>query len=114
MYNKNNIFFKILQKEIPAKIVYEDEVCLAFHDINPKCKIHVLVITKGLYVNFSDFVNNADADTVSKFFQSVSEIASQLGLYENGYRILSNTGKDAGQEVEHFHIHILGGERLPF
>ena len=112
MYDKNNVFFKILNKEIPTEIVYEDDVCLAFNDINPVSKVHVLVITKGLYVNFADFVNNASEQDVYKFFQSVSKIAEQLGLTENGYRILSNTGKDAGQEIEHFHVHICGGQKL--
>ena len=112
MYDKNNIFSKILRKEIPAKIVYEDDVCLAFYDINPVCKIHVLVITKGEYVNFSDFVNNESSENVCKFFQSVSTIAKNLGIENSGYRIQTNTGPDAGQEVEHFHVHLMGGERL--
>ena len=112
MYDKNNIFFKILQKEIPADVVYEDEICLAFRDINPSAKIHVLVITKGCYANFADFVKNESAENVRKFFESVARVAEKLGVAESGYRILSNTGRDAGQEVEHFHVHILGGERL--
>lgn len=112
MYDKNNIFFKILQKEIPSKVVYEDEVCFAFHDINPQAKIHVLVITKGCYTNFSDFVKNESAANVQKFFQSVALVAEKLGIAESGYKILSNTGRDAGQEVEHFHVHVLGGEKL--
>ena len=112
MYDKNNIFFKILQKEIPADVVYEDEICLAFRDINPSAKVHVLVITKGCYVNFADFVKNESAENVRKFFESVARVAEELGVAESGYRILSNTGRDAGQEVEHFHVHILGGERL--
>ena len=112
MYDKNNVFFKILQKEIPADVVYEDEICLAFRDINPSAKIHVLVITKGCYVNFADFVKNESAENVRKFFESVARVAEKLGVAESGYRILSNTGRNAGQEVEHFHVHILGGERL--
>ncbi len=112
MYDKNNIFFKILQKEIPSEVVYEDEICLAFRDINPMAKIHVLVITKGCYTNFADFVKNESAENVKKFFNSVAYVAEKLGVAESGYRILSNTGNDAGQEVEHFHVHILGGEKL--
>ncbi len=112
MYDKNNIFFKILQKEIPSKVVYEDEVCLAFYDINPAAKVHVLVITKGCYTNFSDFVKNETPETVQKFFKSVAHVAELLGISDTGYRILSNTGANAGQEVEHFHVHILGGEKL--
>ncbi len=112
MYDKNNVFFKILQKEIPSNIVYEDEVCLAFHDINPTAKIHVLVITKGCYTNFADFVTKESAENIQKFFQAVARIAERLGISGAGYRILSNTGHDAGQEVQHFHVHIIGGEKL--
>lgn len=112
MYDKNNVFFKILQKQIPADVVYEDEVCLAFRDINPVAKVHVLVITKGCYINFADFVENETAENVQKFFKTVAHIAEKLEISESGYRILSNTGRDAGQEVEHFHIHIIGGEKV--
>jgi len=112
MYDKNNIFFRILQREIPSEVVYEDEICLAFRDINPMAKIHVLVVTKGCYTNFADFVKKESAENVQKFFESVARVAEKLGVAESGYRILSNTGRDAGQEVEHFHVHILGGERL--
>ena len=112
MYDKNNVFFKILQKQIPADVVYEDEVCLAFRDINPVAKVHVLVITKGCYINFADFVENETAENVQKFFKAVAYIAEKLKISESGYRILSNTGCDAGQEVEHFHIHIIGGEKV--
>lgn len=112
MYNKNNVFFKILQRQIPAEVVYEDEVCLAFRDINPVAKVHVLVITKGCYINFADFVENEPAENVQKFFQAVVHIAEKMKVSESGYRILSNIGHDAGQEVEHFHVHIIGGEKL--
>lgn len=113
MYNKNNVFYKILQSEIPAKKVFENDVALAFYDINPMCKIHVLVVSKGLYRNFEEFVRLSSAEEMKKFFETVSQIAEEvLGLGKSGYRILTNTGHDAGQEVEHFHVHILGGERL--
>lgn len=112
MYDKNNVFFKILQKQIPANIVYEDDVCLAFHDINPTAKVHVLIITKGCYINLTDFVKNESAENVQKFFQAVAHIAEKLKISESGYRILSNIGHDAGQEIDHFHVHIIGGEKL--
>ena len=112
MYDKNNVFFKILNKEIPATVVYEDDVCLAFNDINPKSKIHVLVISKGLYRNFTEFANCESAETIQKFFSAVAKIADKLGIADSGYRILSNIGPDANQEVQHFHLHILGGEPL--
>lgn len=112
MYDKDNVFYKILQKQIPANIVYEDDVCLAFHDINPVAKVHVLVITKGCFTDLKDFVESETPTNVQKFFQSVTEIAKKLKISESGYRILANTGRDAGQEVNHFHIHIIGGERV--
>jgi len=112
MYDKDNVFYKILQRQIPATVVYEDDVCLAFHDINPTAKVHVLVITKGCFVNLEDFVENETPTNVQKFFQSVAHIAKKLKISESGYRILTNTGRDAGQEVNHFHVHIIGGERL--
>ncbi len=112
MYDKDNVFYKILQKKIPANIVYEDDVCLAFHDINPVARIHVLVITKGCFTNLKDFVENETPTNVQKFFQSVAHVAEKLKISESGYRILTNTGRDAGQEVNHFHVHVIGGERL--
>lgn len=113
MYDKNNIFYKILKAEIPSKKVFENDVAYAFYDINPMCKVHVLAVSKRLCRNFGEFVREASSDEVKKFFQTVSEIAEDvLELKSSGYRILTNTGPDAGQEVEHFHVHILGGERL--
>lgn len=112
MYDENNVFFKILKKQIPATVVYEDDVCLAFNDINPVAKVHVLVITKGCFTNLEDFVENETPMKVQQFFQSVAHIAKKLKISESGYRILTNTGRDAGQEVNHFHVHIIGGEKL--
>lgn len=112
MYDKNNVFYKILQSEIPAKKIYENDVALAFYDINPVCKVHALVITKGLYRNFADFVSMASKDESKSFLETVEKVAEMLGLSKSGYRLVTNLGSDAGQEVEHFHIHILGGERI--
>jgi diadenosine tetraphosphate (Ap4A) HIT family hydrolase len=112
MYNKDNVFYKILHSEIPAKIIYENDVALSFYDINPRKKIHALVITKGLYQNFDDFVANASEKEVHDFFSTVSKVADILEISKTGYRMLSNIGENSGQEVEHFHVHILGGEKL--
>ncbi len=112
MYNKNNVFFKIINKEISASIVYEDETVIAFNDINPKSKVHILVVTKGLYTDFSDFVQNASVKEIQKFNQSLNNVIQQLKLDKTGYRLISNMGTDAKQEVFHFHVHILGGEPL--
>ena len=113
MYNENNVFFKILNSQLSCQKISENDVALAFPDINPLCKTHVLVITKGRYSDFADFSQNAPTEEVKKFFDSVAQVAEKLGLTQNGYRIVTNLGKDAGQEVRHFHVHILGGEKLP-
>lgn len=114
MYDKNNVFYKILQSEIPAKKIYENDVALAFYDINPVCKVHALVITKGLYRNFADFASMASKEESKSFLETVEKVAEMLGLSKSGYRLVTNLGPDAGQEVEHFHIHILGGERISY
>ena len=111
-YSDDNIFAKILRKEIPCEKVYEDDHCLAFKDINPQAKIHVLVIPKGKYISFDDFSQNASGEEISSFFKAVGKIAKDLDLSTEGYRILSNIGKLGGQEVPHFHIHIFGKQDL--
>ncbi|MDR2646298.1 MAG: HIT domain-containing protein [Holosporaceae bacterium] len=112
MYNKENVFYKILKSEIPAKIIYENDVALAFYDIRPLKKIHALIITKNLYSNFDDFAASASPQEVKDFFMTVSKVAEMLGISQTGYRLLSNNGPNSGQEVEHFHMHLLGGEKL--
>lgn len=112
-YDPNNIFAKILRKEISAQIIYEDDNVLAFNDIFPKAPTHVLVIPKASYVSFDDFINTAAAEKIVVFFQTIRKIAHQLGLAESGYRLMMNHGQDSGQEVPHFHVHILGGKPLP-
>ena len=111
-YSDDNIFAKILRKEIPCEKVYEDDHCLAFKDINPQAKIHVLVVPKGKYISFDDFSQNASGEEISSFFKAVGKIAKDLDLSTEGYRILSNIGKLGGQEVPHFHIHNFGKQDL--
>jgi len=106
-YDQNNIFAKIIKKEIPCKSVYEDEKVLAFYDINPQAPIHILVIPKGEYISFDDFVIKASEEDVVYFFKKVREIAKAQGLSEVGYRIIANHGEKVGQVVFHFHLHIL-------
>lgn len=112
MYDPNNIFAKILRGEIPSKKIFEDENVLAFEDIAPAAPVHVLVLPKGEYISFDDFVVKAPADKVSVFFATLKKIADKLGLKEGGYRIIMNHGKNASQSVPHFHAHILGGKPL--
>ena len=109
------IFGKILRGEIPCRKVYEDEHVLAFHDIAPKAQVHVVVIPKqhleGLQASTPD-----DAALLGHIMASLNTIATQLGVNESGYRIISNAGKGAGQEVPHLHIHLIAntdGTPLP-
>ncbi|MBS3961060.1 MAG: histidine triad nucleotide-binding protein [Sandarakinorhabdus sp.] len=111
-YDDRNIFARILRGEIAAKTVFENDHALAFHDINPQAPVHVLVIPKGPYVSMADFSANAPADLVTGFFRAVGEVARQLGLEEDGYRILANAGVNSHQEVPHLHVHIFGGRPL--
>lgn len=112
MYDKNNVFARILRGEIPAKTFYEDEKVFAFHDIAPAAPVHVLVVPKGEYVSVDDFVAKAGAETVHHYFTKVREIAAKLGVDKTGYRLITNHGADASQSVPHFHVHILGGKPL--
>jgi len=107
-YDTNNIFAKIIRGEIPCDKVYEDDKILAFNDINPKAPVHILVIPKGEYRSFDDFIAKASKEEVIYFFKKVQEIAKKKGVSKSGYRIVANHGKKAGQIVFHFHIHILG------
>ncbi len=111
-YDDNNIFARILRGEIAAKTVFENDHALAFHDINPQAPVHVLVIPKGPYVSMADFAADAPAELVTGFFRAVGQVARQLGLEEDGYRILANAGMNSHQEVPHLHVHIFGGKPL--
>lgn len=110
-YDTNNIFAKILRGEIPCKKVYEDAAVLAFHDIQPKAPVHVLVIPKAAAVSFNDF-SQTDPEALGQFFASVGTVVRELKLEAGGYRLIANTGLNGGQEVPHFHVHILGGRRI--
>ena len=112
MYDKNNIFAKIIRKEVPCNLVYEDEKVLFFYDINPQAKIHILGIPKNPVINLREFISNVDKETVKYFFEKVSEIVKKMELDKSGYRLITNDGENANQEVPHFHVHILGGENL--
>lgn len=112
MYDANNIFARILRKEVPADIVYEDRYALAFHDVNPRAPIHVLVIPKGEYVSFLDFSVKASPEEVYGFTKALHKVIELFPLGKEGFRILSNHGVNGGQEVPHFHVHIFGGRPL--
>lgn len=105
------IFSKIINKEIPATIVYEDDICLAFKDIQPQAPVHVLVIPKK-FIESMATVSAGDEKILGHMMMKVSQIAESLGLSKDGYRTVINTNKDGGQSVYHLHIHILGGRSL--
>ena len=116
IYDKNNIFAKILRGEIPCKKIYEDEYVLAFYDINPQKKVHALVIPKGEYVDLDDFSSEASKEEISGLIKGISAVAKKLGISNEvkgkGYRSLVNIGENGGQEVPHLHFHIFGGEKI--
>ncbi len=111
-YDDQNIFAKILCGEIPCDKVYEDEHALAFRDIAPQAPVHILVIPKGRFISIADFGKNGNVQEIAGFYAAVSKVAAQEGLQEDGFRVIANTGFNGGQEVAHFHVHILGGTPL--
>jgi diadenosine tetraphosphate (Ap4A) HIT family hydrolase len=111
-YDDSNIFARILRGELPCKRILENEHALAFHDINPLAPAHALVIPKGAYVSMVDFGAKASSEEIAGFVRAVAETAQTLGVADSGYRLLANSGPDAHQEVEHFHVHLVGGRPL--
>lgn len=103
-----SIFEKILAKQIPADIIYEDNDVLAFRDVQPQAPVHFLVIPKKKLVSFADLAD-ADAQVVGLLFQKAAKIAKEQGLEEGGYRVVSNCGAGAGQSVFYLHLHVLAG-----
>ena len=114
-YDKNNIFAKILRKEISCKKIFENDYILSFHDINPQKKIHVLVIPKGEYIDLDDFNNRASDKEIVALSKAITEVSKMLGISTEtgkGYRALTNLSEDGGQEVPHLHFHLFGGEKV--
>ena len=115
IYDDNNIFAKILRKEIPCKKIYEDEFVLSFYDINPQKKIHALVIPKGKYIDFDDFTTKASASEIVGLLKGINTVAKKLEISVDtgkGYRALANISEHGGQEVPHLHFHLFGGEKV--
>ena len=106
------VFCKIIKGEIPSKKVYEDDDILAFYDINPIAKVHVLVIPKKHITSLLE-LKKEDKDLLFHIFNKINEIAEMIGVAKTGFRVISNVGEDSGQAVKHLHFHILGGEKLP-
>jgi histidine triad (HIT) family protein len=107
----STIFGKIIAKEIPADIVYEDDLVLAFKDINPQAPVHILIIPKKEIATVNDAAS-ADEMILGRLFTAAAQIASEQGIAESGYRLMVNVNKDGGQEVFHLHMHLLGGRNL--
>lgn len=111
-YDEQNIFAKILKGEISCDKVYENDHALAFHDISAQAPVHVLVIPKAAYKDHFDFTERAGSEESLAFSKAIGAVVKQEGLAEKGYRLISNIGNDGGQEVPHYHVHILGGRPL--
>ncbi|MFH1542729.1 MAG: histidine triad nucleotide-binding protein [bacterium] len=103
------IFCKIINKEIPADLVYEDEEVLAFNDIAPQAPVHILVIPKN---HVAGVASVADVAGVAKLFSVMQKLAIEKGIEASGYRIVVNQGKEGGQAVDHLHFHLLGGRQM--
>ncbi|GHT10111.1 histidine triad nucleotide-binding protein [Planctomycetales bacterium] len=108
--SEKTIFKRIIDKEIPANIVYEDDLCLAFHDVHPQAPVHVLLIPKKEIASLNQ-ITAEDTPLLGHLYGVVRKLAKDLGL-GNGYRLVTNCGDDGGQTVYHLHFHILGGRRL--
>ena len=107
IYDNKNIFAKILRGEMPCDKIYEDEFILSFKDISPQAKMHILIIPKDSYIDVADFLQNADSQYQTNFWQSVNKIIDNLDLRLKGFQIKTHKGKGGGQEVFHFHLHLL-------
>jgi histidine triad (HIT) family protein len=110
MYQANNIFAKILRGEVLCQKIMENDDVLVFYDINPKAPIHALVICKGSFKNALEFHKKATDQQIIQFYKGINEAVAKLDL--SSFRLVSNTGHDAGQLIDHFHVHILGGGLL--
>ena len=105
------IFCKIVRKEIPSKVVYEDDRILAFRDINPLAPVHVLIVPKQHMTNILD-INEENIDLIGHIHLVANKLAREAGIAEGGFRIVTNCNKDGGQIIFHLHYHLIGGEEL--
>ncbi len=108
--SEKTIFKKIIDREIQADVVYEDELCLAFRDVNPKAPTHILVIPKQEIASVND-LSEQDEPLIGHLWTVIRRLANELKL-TGGYRVVVNNGADAGQTVDHLHFHLLGGRQL--
>jgi histidine triad (HIT) family protein len=111
MSEDKTIFKKIIDGEIPADIVYQDDLCLAFHDVSPQAPIHVLLIPKKEVINMAGLAEE-DGELAGHLLLTAGKVARALGVEDSGYRVVANCGRDGGQSVDHLHLHILAGRPL--
>ena len=111
-YDNENIFAKLLDKKLPTEIILENEHAMAFNDIAPQAPIHILIIPKGKYIKYDDFLNEASQNEVYNLFILINKLVKDLKLENTGYRLITNAGKNANQEVPHLHFHLLAGHNL--
>jgi histidine triad (HIT) family protein len=105
------IFCRIARREIPATIVYEDDLCVGFRDLQPRARVHVLLIPRE-HIGSVNEVDGGNEATIGHLVAAAREVAAAEGVAESGYRLVINTGPDAGQSVDHLHLHVLGGREL--
>ncbi len=105
------IFEKIIAREIPAKVIFEDDEVIAFHDVDPKAPVHVLIIPKRVIPRLSE-AKPSDVSLLGKLVLTAAKVARDLGIAESGYRVVINSGPDAGESVPHLHVHLLGQRSL--
>ena len=111
-YDNDNIFAKILDKKLSTKIILENEYAIAFNDISPQAPIHILIIPKGKYIKYDDFLNKASQEEVYSLFLLINQLVKDNNLEDSGYRLITNAGRNANQEVPHLHFHLLAGQNL--
>lgn len=105
------LFCKIIAGDVPSKKVYEDDYVYAFHDINPAAPVHVIVIPK-MHIESANAIDEANSEYVKYVFEAIPKVAKELGVKEDGYRVITNIGENGGQTIKHLHFHIIGGTKL--
>ena len=112
VYDDENIFAKIINKKLKTEIILESEHAIAFNDIAPQAPTHILIIPKGKYIKYDEFINKASKEEIHDFFMLINRLVKINNLEDTGYRLISNAGKNANQEVPHLHFHLLAGKNL--
>ena len=112
VYDDENIFAKIINKKLSTEIIFESKHAIAFKDIAPQAPTHILIIPKGKYIKYDDFLNKASKDEIYDFFKLINQLVKDYDLENTDYRLITNAGRNANQEVPHLHFHLLAGQNL--